>query len=253
MAMRKLFISLLAIMFCSVADAQSTAREINAIKRDTAYISAEDTNPSREEAIANAKVKLESMVSEWMRTVYPKGSIDACVARTKEHCSLIESIRGNMIRAFVYVKKSDLIPISPDNGVIVVKVGFKQDTINSPKNVTEQMPQTQKPIENKPTARAIVRSITLTPDEEQMKLITDFYDIEPYVKSLRTSKRLEDFGKYATLPAEGKCHVLVYNKEGKVVSALRRNELGEYINLNTLKEDDVKNYKECGAIWLKIK
>ena len=232
----KMILLLLSFAF-SFAKAQTTAKEINAIKRDTAFLTAEDTNPDREEAISNAKAKLEVIVSEWAKSAYSDKAIKACVAKAEEHCSLIETMRGNLIRAFMYVKKSSVFPVDNTNNVLVVKVNSSVDS--KPKEEVQ-----------KTTNENI---IVLTDYEKQMKNITDFYDIEPFVKKLQSINLLNAYGKYSTIPAHGKCNILVYNRAGRVVSSLRRESSGFILNLNTLKEDDIKNYEQCGAIWLQIK
>ena len=54
------------------------------------------------------------------------------------------------------------------------------------------------------------------------------------------------------MPANQDCYVFVYDKAGSVVAVLRK-ENGTQLNLKTLGEDDIKKYKNCGAIWLQIK
>ena len=77
-----------------------------------------------------------------------------------------------------------------------------------------------------------------------------FGDIEPFVKNLKSRGLLAGYGKYATMP-QGPCHLFVYNREGKVVATLRKGDGGQ-VNLGTLKPDDIKNYKNCGAIWFQL-
>ena len=93
----------------------------------------------------------------------------------------------------------------------------------------------------------------LTSDEETMAAIFNFSEIEPYVKSLKSERRIHAYGKYASLPVEDPCYMFVYNKEGSVIAVLRQSEDGKQINLRTLKDDNVRNYKNCGAIWLQFK
>jgi len=258
MAMKRyLSIIIVSLLNMSVVKAQSSSSEINAIKRDTTYITAENTNANREEAIRNAKTLLEVKVSEWVRDHSMADDAETYLAKTKEHCSLIETNRGNLIRAFVYVKKSDIFPMVQGNGVMVVKVAKAE--------VSKEDPQEQRPVkqtqsvvitaegQNKPNPHPEEKKIVLSKNEMEINKITTFYEIEPYIKRLQSSHQLSDYGKYSTLPEEGDCYILVYNKEGKVVSKLHRNGSGTQLNLSTLQEDNVKNYKNCGAIWLQIK
>ena len=85
-----------------------------------------------------------------------------------------------------------------------------------------------------------------------MKKVCKFYDVEPYVKDLKSKGKLNAYGKYATMPTDQDCHLFVYDKQGNISALLRKSGTKQY-NLNSLKEDNVKNYKNCGAIWLQLK
>jgi len=94
--------------------------------------------------------------------------------------------------------------------------------------------------------------IELTSEEKQMIQIRSFYDVEPYIKRLKSNNCLKAYGKYATMPSNEDCHLFVYDKQGNISALLRKSGATQY-NLNTLKEDNVKNYKNCGAIWFQFK
>jgi hypothetical protein len=85
-----------------------------------------------------------------------------------------------------------------------------------------------------------------------MKLVRSFYDIESYIKGLKSKGMLKGYGKYATMPEDGNCHLFIYDKQGDISALIRKNGSFQY-NLNTLKEDNIKNYKNCGAIWFQLK
>jgi len=252
--MKRLLFVILTLAFGLAIKAQSSAKEINAIKRDTMFLAAEDTKAQREEAINNAKTKLEILVSEWIRSTFHDEQIEACVAKTKEHCSLIEAKRGNLIRAFVYVKKSDLIPISANKGDMIIKVSPQQEVQNAESAQTQMA---SKEIESELSSgsndKPIIQGRTLSVEEIRMKQISSFFSIENFVKSLQATNHLIAYGKFATMPAKGQCHALVYNQAGDVVAALRRIGDGDWLNLNTLQDDKIDNYKNCGAIWLQLK
>ena len=86
----------------------------------------------------------------------------------------------------------------------------------------------------------------------QMKQIKSFYDVEPYIKGLKSKGKLNAYGKYATMPENEDCHLFVYDKQGNISALLRKAGNTQY-NLNSLKEDNIKNYKNCGAIWFQLK
>ena len=133
------------------------------------------------------------------------------------------------------------MPVADKSEVVVFQVA-SQDT---EKPLANEAISEEAPVETKP-------AITLTPDEHQMTSITRFYDIEPYIKDLKGKDRLIAYGKYATMPTNEDCHIFVYDQQGNISALLRKNGSSQ-INLNTLKEDNIKNYKNCGAIWFQLK
>jgi hypothetical protein len=94
--------------------------------------------------------------------------------------------------------------------------------------------------------------LELTSEEKQMKQVRSFYEVEPYIKGLKSRGKLKGYGKYATMPEDGNCHLFIYDKQGNISALIRKNGSFQY-NLNTLKEDNIKNYKNCGAIWFQLK
>lgn len=237
-----LILLLCAVGFMEIhAQSQEMAKKISAIKRDTTYLYAEATMKDLSEAFVGAKAILEMKVSDWIRSQKANEGVEVCIAKAKDHCFEVQTRRGDYYRAFVYVKKSDIMPVADKSEVVVFQVA-SQDTEKPSANeaISEEAP-----VETKP-------AITLTPDEQQMTSITRFYDIEPYIKNLKGKDRLIAYGKYATMPKNEDCHIFVYDQQGNISALLRKNGSSQ-INLNTLKEDNIKNYKNCGAIWFQLK
>jgi hypothetical protein len=166
--------------------------------------------------------------------------------KAKEHFMQLDTRRGELYRAFVYVRKSDIMPIADKSEVTVIEVA----PVTKPKQVeakpaiivTEEAPR----VEEKQQV------LELTSEEKQMKQIRSFYDVEPYINGLKSKGKLNAYGKYATMPKNEDCHMFVYDKQGNISALLRKSGAMQY-NLNTLKEDNVKNYKNCGAIWFQLK
>lgn len=240
---RKLLIILLCVvgLLEGYAQSQDVAKQISNIKRDTSYIYAEATMKDLEEAFVGAKAILEMKVSDWIRSQKSNEGVDVCIAKAKDHCFEVQTRRGDYYRAFVYVKKSDIIPVSDKSEVVVFQVASQESETPSHNDAISE----EAPVEAKPV-------ISLTSDEQQMKSITSFYEVEPYIKGLKSKDKLKAYGKYATMPANEDCHLFVYDKQGNISALLRKSGDNQY-NLNTLKEDNVKNYKNCGAIWFQMK
>ena len=244
-------LSILLLLFGSIlsTNAQTIAdvtKNINKVKRDTMYIYAEATMKDLNEAYNGARAILEMKVGDWVRNQHPDEGIELCIVKAKEHFVQLETRRGDFYRAFVYVRKSDIMPVADKSEVTVLEVApVKQSNqpIAQPAIIIEGEAPVQ--IEKAPT-------LELTPEEKQMKLVRSFYDVEPYIKGLKSKGLLKEYGKYATMPTNEDCHLFVYDKQGNISALLRKNGHTQY-NLNTLKEDNVKNYKNCGAIWFQLK
>lgn len=226
--------------------AAEVSKSINSIKRDTMFIYAEATMKNLDEAYAGARAILEMKVGDWVHSQHPLDSIELCIVKAKEHFLQLETRRGDFYRAFVYVRKSDILPVADRSEVTVLEVApvVRQNQAEASPAiiVSEEMP---KEVEEWPV-------LELTSDEKQMRTVRSFYEVEPYIKGLVSKGLVRDYGKYATMPADEDCHIFVYDKQGNISALLRKKGTTQY-NLNTLKKDDVKNYSNCGAIWFQLK
>lgn len=255
MAMKRL-LSLLILITGGVcySDAQTSDlnKRISTVKRDTTYLYAEATMKTADEAMEGAKAILEATVDDWLKQHCPDERIELCIAKAKEHCYNIQTRRGNYYRAFVYVKKNDLLPVSNRSEVVVFQIDSTStvpiDTIS--KEPIDSLTRLATPLQS--TSDSLSSVHLLSDAETEMQAITRFYQVEPYVKRLRENGQLEAYGKYATMPTEADCHLFVYNQEGAVEAVIRKKD-GKQLNLRTLQEDDVRSYKNCGAIWIQLK
>lgn len=248
--MKKLLLSISFLACClsfSIAQtASDVAKNINKVKRDTMYIYAEATMKDINEAYDGARALLEMKVGDWVRAQHPSEGIEVCIVKAKEHFIQLETRRGDLYRAFVYVRKNDILPVADKSEVTVFEVAPVTQP-NQPKAspaiiISEEAP---KVVEKAP-------ALELTPEEKQMKQIRSFYDVEPYIKGLKGKGVLKAYGKYATMPGSEDCYLFVYDKQGNISALLRKAGNTQY-NLNSLKEDNIKNYKNCGAIWFQLK
>ena len=221
------------------AQSADTAKSISDIKRDMGYLYAEATMKEQNEALFAAKSILELKVSDWVREQNPSEKVEVCIAKAKEHTFDLQTMRGNYVRAFVYVKKSDIMPVTDKSEVVVFQVAASKDGVPMSDDISEESPsitgQTQP-------------AITLTKDEEDMRSISSFYDIEPFIKRLQRGGKIKAYGKYSDMPINGDCYIFIYDRQGKVPAVLRK-EGNVQLNLNTMGNDN----KNCGAIWFQLK
>ena len=80
MEIRKRLLAVIAFMLCfsaSFAQTDNVQKDINSVKRDTAYIYAEATMKKIEDAIEGAKAVLELQVAEWLESGHVRNG-DLC-------------------------------------------------------------------------------------------------------------------------------------------------------------------------------
>ncbi len=88
---------------------------------------------------------------------------------------------------------------------------------------------------------------TPTVEERKMIAVTKFDEIKPFITN---NPGVRDYGKFADMPAMGKCYLFVYDREGAVKACLLRGDNG-YTNVMNGAKDNIDNYKGCGAIWFR--
>ena len=193
MAMKQPLCFLLICFLLSVCLAQATdetVKNINNVKCDTMYIYAETTMKNLNEAYDGAYAILEIKVGDWLKNHHPQDSIEACVVKARKHFIQLKTRRGDYYRAFVYVRKSDIIPVADKSEVAVFEIEpmQKSDKTEAVPSITisEVVPQKQKE----------TPALELTSVEQRIKQIQSFYDIEPYIKELKSRGELKNYGKY---------------------------------------------------------
>lgn len=248
--MKRLLIGVILIIsglyVCMAQTVADVSKTINKVKRDTMYIYAEATMKDLSEAYNGARAILEMKVGDWVREQHPSEKIELCIVKAKDHLIQLETRRGDFYRAFVYVRKTDILPIADKSEVTVFEVSpvvHENEPQVSPAIIVTEEP----PIEAKKAPE-----LELTSEEKQMKQVRSFYEVEPYIKGLKSKGKLNAYGKYATMPENEDCHLFVYDKQGNISALLRKSGDNQY-NLNSLKEDNIKSYKNCGAIWFQLK
>ena len=121
--MKKLVIFLLTGFLCANLMAQSdsdTKALINKIKRSQSYLSAEATMATEEEAMNTAKELLVSEINEWVATKSKKETVKQVVLQDINSCTqLMDMKRGVRTRAFVYVKKKDIVLIYGEGQIVL--------------------------------------------------------------------------------------------------------------------------------------
>ena len=218
MEMRK-YILLVSVWFISLnvsAQNFTTNRQINALKLDTTLIYAEATMKELKNAELDANALFDLKVSEWIEQTYKDEKIKYDLSEIRRHRKELHMLRSNSYyRVFIYIYLND------------IEVERLQPMVK------EEM-------------------FVLNEEELEMVTLDSFYKIEPYIKLLESKGKLKAYGKFKNLPNNDLCYLFIYNKEGEIV-AVMKHTADEVLNLKTLEQDIVTNYKNCGAIWFQLK
>lgn len=218
MEMRK-YILLVSVWFISLnvsAQNFTTNRQINALKLDTTLIYAEATMKELKNAELDANALFDMKVSEWIEQTYKDEKIKYDLSEIRRHRKELQMLRSNSYyRVFIYIYLND------------IEVERLQPMVK------EEM-------------------FVLNEEELEMVTLDSFYKIEPYIKLLESKGKLKAYGKFKNLPNNDLCYLFIYNKEGEIV-AVMKHTADEVLNLKTLEQDIVTNYKNCGAIWFQLK
>lgn len=259
--MNKTVISFLALLLSVGASAQSVSsamEQINKVKGDTSYISAETTMQTWDEAYSGAKAILEANIQDWARANKIDSKDGVLMVKSNKNILEIKTNRGKYVRVFLYVRKSDIIPVDKKQEVMVIKSG--DGATYKPLKESEAKKHDEREMrKNNVKSHVTVLSdgnkrasqVELNDEEKAFAAVKRFDSVKPIVDKLRQEGKLIDYGKYKDMPSEGLCYLFVYDKSGTVEAVLKRDST--MLNLSTRQADDIDNYKGCGAIWLRMK
>lgn len=250
-------------------------QQINAIKMDMdTYLFAESTTESWESALENAKFLLNIEIENFIKSLGLKDSVVGFVARASNKMMQLQSMRGSRYRAFIYVKKSEIVPYLAGEEVMYVPTDahskitpfdpVKAAEEAAEKAAAEKAAAEQAAAEQAAAEQARLDSIKaaeeaarleaakLTDLERDMLNVMSGADIQAFVKGLSNANAIVAFGKFSDMPANTNCLLFVYNRDKEIVAYLRKTG-NTYFNLQTKQPDSITNYKGCGAIWLQPK
>ena len=242
-------------------------QQINAIKMDMdTYLFAESTTESWESALENAKFLLNIEIENFIKSLGLKDSVVGFVARASNKMMQLQSMRGSRYRAFIYVKKSEIVPYLAGEEVMNVPTdAHSQITPFDPvkaaaekaaaeKAAAEQAAAEQARLDSIKAAEEAARleAAKLTDMERDMLAVTAGADIGAFVMGLSNNNAIQAYGKFRDMPENVDCLLFVYNRDKEIVAYLRKTG-NTYFNLQTKQTDSITNYKGCGAIWFQPK
>lgn len=262
----KHFVCLMLLgVFCGLRaqDTPSATQQINAIKKNPdTYLFAESTTETWESAVENAKFLLDMEVENYVKSLNLQDSIAGYIAKANNQILQLKSMRGERYRAFLYIKKSELISYRPNEQVLVYpKSGESsvasfnpsaQKSINKDTATPELSHIAERDSITYPKKVDATSPVVLTELEMQMLTIHTGDDIGAFIRQYKKDGSIIGYGRYRDMPNECECCLFVYNTDRQVIAYLRKTG-NQYINLKTKQTDTISNYKGCGAIWIQPK
>lgn len=230
-------VALSAVALFSSVSAQTSVedqkKEINKIKKSSSYIYAEATLADKQAAIDLAKDILYQNVNEWVSKQKKfAGSNSVVTVNTSYAVDDMTLPRGNMYRAFMYVKKSDIIPAS---NVTVTETPEMQVAADG------RLSSKVEVIAGDTEASAVVSELLKAENTGQLSAV---------LKQLKQQGKVSDYNKLSALSQPEGYFMVIFTREGNIEAVL--SDGADRVNMKTGQADKIANYKGCGAIGVKI-
>lgn len=221
-------VAMLVAAFATADGNDETKKKINSIKKDSQYLYAEATASTEDEAHDIAEEILYDEINEWAATKKKlQNSASLAVNNKQSLWTTISLPRGNMFRSFIYVKKSDILPV--ENSEVIGNANVVPDKAETMESTVEEI---------WPEAVTTLAGCT------------EYTDLAAKIKQMKAEGKLESYARYAQLDNPDACYLAIYNKEGKVLAILSPGS--DRRNVATGRPDGVKNYSGCGAIGFMV-
>ena len=230
------------LMACLSAGAQENQAElkskVNEIKKSPDYIYAETTRETAEEAKSAAEEQLYNNINIWVAQEKKlRGAKQVIVAEAKADYEEYQLQRGNLVRAFLYVKKSDIIAC--DNVRVLDVNPLKEDEAKED--------EAQQPADPQPATPAV----EISPLVKELAGIATIQAFGARLKELKAQGKVGVYGKYKELPDPDNCLLVVYNRQGTIEAVLTAG--AQRYNATTALPDAIANYPGCAAIGFTLK
>lgn len=269
-------ILLLCVVFVANAS-EERQTQINNIKKSREYLYSDVTMGSQDVAVSQAFEQIQQEIMEWAASrAKNKSGNNISPLDINQQIDTILLRRANMYRVFAYVRKDKLLSLFSDWN-LVLKDDLDSDKGNELVSLSEEekipeVPQKQEEPASAPTAppsakqpkdtvankeiRTLLKNHFVvrkgSPVIEQILTAKNFFELKGIMEPLKQKGAITAYGKYATAQKPEECYLIVYDPAGNIRAVLDKGEKTR-LNLKTGKDDSIRNYRGCGAIWFKIK
>jgi hypothetical protein len=161
-----------------------------------------------------------------------------------------------MYRVFAYVKKEHVLQLFRGEEIKKEPNDPKTETVAAPVTepivVKDSLPQKDTVVSE--SVRHLLMQNYLGRKGgvlEQIKKAKTFFELKNIIEPLKKSGDITDYGKFATAEKPEECYLIVYDPAGNIRALLGKGTETRK-NLKTGKDDNIANYRGCGAIWFKL-
>lgn len=247
MTTRRLLMAILAVFMTIPAICQeSDSKKINKIKRDSQYLYAEATMKNAQEAYNTALELLNNYIDEYVQTKKKFKSSDNIIIKDMEKSSeKIQMKRGEMVRVFVYVKKSDIIPA--ENSSMRENVGKKEED-DSKKQKSKTSPTTSDGKKIKGDASLHLSTPWQQDIIDKILSCSTLIEAKAFMNRQKAEYKIKRIGNMSNCKNAAECFWVISDATGAVVTVLGPGS-GQRTNFKTLQLDALENYAKDTAIW----
>lgn len=268
--MKKTFILfILSICLCNQLNAQNSSEakaQINKIKRSSQYLSAEATMATEEEAFSLAKELLVSEINDWIDSKRNGSAVKQIVLQDINSCTQqMDMKRGVKTRAFVYVKKKDIVLIYGDGQIVLNSEENGADlqplseistsaqngvsAQNGASAVTEssETQETGEVVQDVIEAEVTMEPTTKATPLEQIIAAGTMSELKPIFASFKNDGKIS-YGNYNANNIADKCYLLFYTREGTIAGILEKSG-NNYTDAKDNSSKSLSDFSGCGAYW----
>lgn len=246
-----------SVLMASALDKRQT--QINTIKKSKEYLYSDITMSTQAEAASQAFDELQQEILMWANDRAQKKIGSVSPTKINQLIDTIVVRRAEMYRVFAYVEKVKLVPIFSEWNLVLLD---DQDCDSGKLPETNPKQSEQVTEENKkdssvinPQVVEILKNNFLAKKGgviDQIKKAKNFFELKQIMEPLKEKGDITGYGKYATAEKPEDCYLIVYDPAGNIKALLGKGKEVRQ-NLKTGKDDSIKNYLGCGAIWFTIK
>lgn len=238
------------------AQEESPSKRINSVKRTGQYIYAEATADTEVEALEGAKSLLLIQVSEYVASKKKYSDASQVIVRDlKAEQQSITMQRGTMIRAFLYVKKSDILPAETVETISREEV----DQTVATQHAGNMTGSVENVLDNEPASSSVSvdfgRSSLADWQQNLLKNIAECKDIHRVKLALnkyKASYRVKRMGGQETPRNPQQSFFAFFDSAGLLKALVSREENGQRTDYLSGQDVSLADYASLSSIWFEL-